>query len=80
MLEFLETVQQKQFRLVFLDHETENETLEHSSRFRGKSNGWELKCGDENFINVHCFKLLSFLIAKLVKIHRPEVPSLLATG
>jgi len=37
---------------------------------RLRPNGWELKCGDENFTNAHCFQLLSFEIAKLVKIHR----------
>ena len=34
--------------LVDLDHETENDPLERRLRFRGKSNGWELNCGDEN--------------------------------
>jgi hypothetical protein len=43
-------------------------------------NGWELNCGDENFTDVHCYSPLSFEKAQLVKIHRPEVPSLLATG
>jgi len=47
-LQFLEPVHQNHFMLVDLDHETENDPLERRLRFRGKSNGWELNCGDEN--------------------------------
>jgi len=35
-------------------------------------------CGDENFTDVHCSKLLSFLNAQLVKIHLARLRRLLA--
>ena len=67
-LQFLEPVHQNQFRLVVLDHETENDPLEHRLRFRGKSNGWELNCGDEIYRNVYRFELHCVQYAKLVTI------------